>query len=65
MFIQFSIKKKTFFVCLLFDWSVTFWSVPPAKSMSLSEVVFKQPEPSNISIIEIRLENGINIFSFT
>jgi hypothetical protein len=30
--------------------------------MSLSEVVFKQPEPSNISIIEIRLENGIHLF---
>jgi hypothetical protein len=29
--------------------------------MSLSEVVFKQPEPSNISIIEIRLEDGIDL----
>ena len=33
---------------------------PPAKSMSVSEVTLKQPEPSNISIIEIRLENGID-----
>jgi hypothetical protein len=37
--------------------------VPPSKPpISLSEVVFKQPEPSNISIIEIRLENGIDQF---
>ncbi len=35
--------------------------VPLTKPMSLSEVVFKQPEPSNISIIEIRLEDGIDL----
>ena len=30
----------------------------PSKPMPLSEVAFKQPEPTNNSIIEIRLENG-------
>ena len=34
---------------------------PPPKPMSVTEVVLKQPEPSNISIVEIRLENGLNL----
>lgn len=34
---------------------------PPSKPMSVTEVVLKQPEPSNISIVEIRLENGLNL----
>lgn len=32
-----------------------------AQPLSVSEVVLKQPEPSHISIVEIRLENGRNL----
>ena len=39
-------------------------NVSPSKPISLSEVEFKQSEPSNISIIEIRLENGITYVFF-
>ena len=50
-----NLNKKKRYHSTLFE--VCF--VPSLKPISLSEAVFKQPEPSNISIIEIRLENGI------